>query len=191
PSDPFADAPPSDPFADAPPSNSLADPRPSVAVPRDDDADLLYAIVVHAGTGSAEPGRRAVAYGLDEAELKRQQPQIFDLLSTEFSAVYVGYARGGQVRAGTPPRPARLHASVWECDGDEVRQITARPDFLRALVAAPPAVPVDDLIVACLRRAAACHADAYGFLVRAGRQLAALLHDQPDRVLALLDRLQP
>ncbi len=173
-----------DPFADP-------KPLPAAGLPDGVPNETLYAIVTSAATGSAEPGRRPTAYGLEEDQLRRQQPQIFDLLATEFSAIYAGYAREGRFRAGVPPRPARLHAPVSDCSPEEVRAITESADFLRALVAAPADFPVDELIVACIRHASACRNHDYPYLVRAGKQLANLLRDNPDRLTALLGRLEP
>ena len=179
-------APPSihDPFAEP-------TPRTNGALPADTPEDTLYAVVYSAGTGSAEPGRRPTAYGLDEDQLRRQQPQIFDLLATEFSALHVGFARDGRFRAGISPRPARLHAAVSNCSPEEVRAVTESPEFLRTLVSAPADVPVDELIVACLGHAFESHGRDYPSLVRMGKQLAALLRDDPDRLTALLGRLEP
>ena len=87
-----------DPFADPAPA-------PPDALPPGIPDGTLYAVVYSAGTGSAEPGRRPAAYGLAEDELRRQQPQIFDLLATEFSALHVGCARDGRFRAGIRPAP--------------------------------------------------------------------------------------
>ena len=171
-----------DPFADAPTPAGLPAWVPD---------GTLYAVVYSAATGTAEPGRRPTAYGLDEDELRRQQPQIFDLLATEFSALHVGYARAGRFRAGIPPRPARLHAAVTDCAPDEVCALTEQPELLRALVKSPPDVPADELIVACILHAYACRDEEYAYLVRAGKQLANLLRDDPDRLMALLGRLEP
>lgn len=173
-----------DPFADP-------KPLPATGLPAGIPDGTLYAVVFSAGTGSAEPGRRPTAYGLEEEQLRRQQPQIFDLLATEFSALHVGYARDAAFRAGIPPRPSRLHAAVSDCSPEEVCAVTASPEFLRALITAPGDVPVDEMIVACLRHAVACRGDDYPYLVRAGKQLAALLRDDPDRLTALLWRLEP
>ena len=176
-------APIDDPFADVP--------APSAGLPPDVPDETLYAIVFSAATGSAEPGRRPTAYGLDEEQLRHEQPQIFDLLATEFSALLVGYARGGRFHAGLPPRPARLHAAVSDCSSREVCAVTETPDLLRALINSPADVPTDELIVACIRNAHACRNDDYRYLVRAGKQLAALLREDPDRLTALLSRLEP
>jgi hypothetical protein len=172
-----------DPFADLP--------APGAGLPPGTPDQTLYAIVYAAATGSAEPGRRPTAYGLDEEQLRLQQPQIFSLLATEFSALHIGYASGGRFRAGIPPRPARLHAAVWECSPDEVCAVSEPPEILRALVKSPSDVPADELIVACLRLACDCRDGDYAFLVRAGKQLATLLRDDPDRLNAILDRLEP
>jgi hypothetical protein len=153
--------------------------------------ETLYAIVYSAGTGSAEPGRRPTAYGLEEEQLRQEQPQIFDLLATEFSALHIGYARGERFRAGIPPRPARLHAAVTECDPQEVCALTDAPEFLRTLVNSSGDAATDELIVACIQRAYDCRGENYAYLVRAGKQLAVLLRDDPDRLTALLNRLAP
>lgn len=153
--------------------------------------DTLYALVTEAMTGSLEPGRRPAAYGLDEARLREEQPQIFDLLATTFSAVHIGYAREGRFRPHLPPRPPRLHAFVTECTPEEVRALTDAPDFLRSLLAAPLLVSVDELLAAALRHASLCRNNDFAFLVRAGKQLALLLRDDPERLAALLRKLEP
>lgn len=173
-----------DPFADPAP-------RTNGELPAGIPDNTLYAVVFSAGTGSAEPGRRPTAYGLNEDDLRRQQPQIFDLLATEFSALHVGFARNGRFRAGIPPRPGRLHSAVSACTPDEVIAITDAPEFLRSLVTATSDIPTDELIVACVRQAYESRAGDYPSLVRMGKQLASLLRNDPDRLTALLARLEP
>jgi hypothetical protein len=170
----------------------FADPETPIAgLPAGTPDETLYAIVYSAGTSSAEPGRRPTAYGLEEDQLRHEQPQIFDLLATEFSALHIGYARGGRFRAGISPRPPRLHAAVSECTPEEVRAISESPEPLRALVKSPLDGPADELILAFIRHAFSCRGEEYAYLVRAGKQLATLLRDDPDRLTALLARLEP
>jgi hypothetical protein len=151
----------------------------------------LYALVCAASTGSAEPGRRPTAYGLDEQQLRAEQPQIFDLLATEFAALHIGFAEGERVRPYLPPYPPRLHAFVTACSPGEVCALTAAPDFLRFLLAAPGEAGADELIAASLRHAYRCRNADFTFLVRAGKQLAGLLRDDPDRLTAILHKLEP
>ena len=171
-----------DPFADSPPLSSN--------LPEQTPDETLYAVVYAASTGSSEPGRRPMAYGLDEDRLRREQPHIFELLATEFSALTIGWARSGRFCAGLPARPPRLHAPVFECSDQEICAATENGELLRTLVNASREVPADELIVACMRTAYRCRGEDYAYLVRAGKQLASLLRDNPDRLNALLGRLE-
>lgn len=175
-----------DPFAD-PPIAPASHARLSAAVPE----HTLYALVCASSTGSADLGRRASAYGLEEDALEREQPQIFDLLATEFVAVPFGYMSGGRVRPGLPPLPPRLHAFVEACDCDETRALSETPDFVRQLLSTSAEVPPDELLSACLSHAYECHDREFAFLVCAGKQLAVLLRDDPERLAAILRKLQP
>lgn len=171
-----------DPFAEAPPPTA----------PDTDTVDgTLYALVYFALTGSIEPGRRAAAYGLEEEELHRQQPQIVALLATEFAALHVGYAQDGRIRPHLPPRPPRLHARVWECTPAEVCALTEDPDFMRALLTPTGVVSPDELLAACLRNAYLHRGRDNAYLVRMGKQLAMLLREDPERLTALLRKLEP
>ena len=173
-----------DPFAD-PPAMPVA--LLDAGVPE----QTLYALVCASSTGSADLGRRASAYGLEEDALQREQPQIFDLLATEFIAIPFGYVRNGRVRPGLPPFPPRLHAFVEACDCQETRALSETPDFVRQMLSASSEVHPDELLAACLFHIYECRDREFAFLVRAGKQLAVLLRDDPERLAALLRKLQP
>ena len=51
----------------------------------------IVGIVFNVFTHSIEPNRRPTAYGKTEDELRLEQPQIFELLRTEFQALVIGY----------------------------------------------------------------------------------------------------
>ncbi|MBT4497415.1 MAG: hypothetical protein HOC74_06825, partial [Gemmatimonadetes bacterium] len=51
----------------------------------------IIGIVFNVFTQSIEPNRRPTAYGKTEEELRLEQPQIFELLRTEFQALVIGY----------------------------------------------------------------------------------------------------
>ena len=51
----------------------------------------IYGLVYQSSTSSHDPNRRASAFGLEEDELEREQPQIYELLATEFSCLIVGH----------------------------------------------------------------------------------------------------
>ena len=172
-----------DPFADPIPA-------PPAALPPAPD-ETLYALVISAVTGSPDPGRRAAAYGLEEAQLREEQPQIFDLLATEFAALHIGFVKEGRLRPYLPARPPRLHAMVEACSPAETCALTETPDLLRTLLGVTGEVSADELIAACLRQAYECRSRDFTYLVRMGKQLAILLRDDPDRLAALLRKLEP
>lgn len=156
----------------------------------EDGPRTLYAVVYLAETGPLEAGRPLTAFGLDEEELRREQPQIYELLATRFSACLVAH-RGsdGVMRPSLPPRPPRPHARVYVCGDSEVRELTERLDYLRGLLTGSLPVPPDELVAALLRSAWRAHGGDESFLLRAGRELAALLPRDYDRLRALIGRI--
>ena len=176
-----------DPFALAfdPPPPAL---RSGVSLP-----PAVYALVYSANTASLEPNRRPSALGFaDEDEMRNQQPQIFELLRTEFSGLLIAYSEGGDkpLRRHLPPLPPRIHSRVYACTSEETRILTEDLSFLRGLLlpsgGALAGVPSDELAAACLRQARDAHPDDQAFLLRAGRTLATLLATDYERLQAIL-----
>ncbi|CCW35697.1 hypothetical protein [Chthonomonas calidirosea] len=154
--------------------------------------ETLYAVVVEAYTTGTDPGRKAMAYGLDEESLRAEQPQIFHLLTTEFRAVHLAVQGPNQkLRGGLPAVPPRLHAFVYPCTQAEFYALTELPDLPRRLLFLPEIALPDPLIVACLRKAYAQRGNDFDFLVRMGKQFAVLLRSEADRLNALLRDLEP
>ena len=149
----------------------------------------LFGIVYHATTASIEPNRRAMAFDLDEEQLHREQPQLLELLVTQFTALMIGHVEAGRMRTYLPPRPPRLHARVQECSNAEICAITQRMDFLRAILSFSGEVATDELIAAGLRHAYHSRGDDLEFLVRAGKEIALLLRDDYERLSAILRKL--
>lgn len=145
------------------------------------------AVVAEVRSGSLDPGRRPVAYGLAEDELFRQQPQLRELLSTEFEAILIGWAEDdGPPRQLLPPRPPRLHRFVSPAQPDDVRALTSGGDWLRTLLAAEVS---DDLLAAAVRAALATRTDDPSARLEAGRALARLVGDDYERLQVLLRRV--
>ncbi|MDQ2731961.1 MAG: hypothetical protein M3Y56_09900 [Armatimonadota bacterium] len=167
---------------DAPPFGSI------VRAEDPDSAHTLYAVVAATETSSVEANRRAAAFWQSEDELRKNQPQIFELLSTRFVGLLIGYREGSELRLRLPPRPPRVHGFVYECEPNEVRQVTADLNILRPLLAAP--VPSsDELVAAVIREGAATREDGRSFFVAAGKQLASLLRDDYPRLQAIIGKL--
>jgi hypothetical protein len=152
---------------------------------------IVYGVVYAIHTGSLEPGGRPVLRGRDgmrDRAIFDQNPDLEQLLRTDFAALVIGYAEGGALRSYLPPSPPPLHWSVVECDQAEIAGLTTRLDYFRTILSASEA-PVDALLAANVRLAALANRDEAAFRLRAGRELATLLkHDYP-RLTAILRAL--
>jgi hypothetical protein len=160
---------------------------------RDGDTALL-GLVSHVETGSYDTNRQAVALGLSPEERAEEMPMVQELLRTTVRAQVLAHRdRGGRLRQTLPPHPPDIHDFVEPCPDDVLRDLDAPFDFLRTLVEHPdPAVPVDDLLVAVLRRIHAAHGGEHGgreALVTAGRALSRLLDDDHERLQSILRRV--
>ncbi|MBI2954282.1 MAG: hypothetical protein HYY30_08215 [Chloroflexi bacterium] len=159
-----------------------------------DGAIDVVGIVCYAETCGVDPGRRPIARGKDEADeedIYRNNPELPELLRTEFTAVVVGFREGSGFFQYLPPRPPRIHGFVFCCAAHEVMEFTRELNFLHALIDANLRVSVDELIAAALRQASATHDLERAFLVSAGKELATLLINDVNRLNGILRRIKP
>lgn len=157
----------------------------------------IYGLVYEIRTGSKDPGGRAVVRGrtysgreLFDAEIYFENPDLAEVLQTEFSVLTVGFSEAEQIYHYLPPQPPPVHYSVYPCDAAELARFSNDYDYFRSVLFAAQ-VPNDELLAAHLRTAARARADSRNYLVRAGRELAGLLKDDYDRLTALLRRIRP
>ena len=171
----------------------LHTPPPLGSLVRTTDGEVeIYGVVCNASTESIDPGRRPLARGREESEeenIYRQHPQLSRLLRTTFDTLIIGHGQGDELHYYFSPRPPRVHSFVYLCEGDEVRRFTRSLDFLAILLGAR-AGSVDEVVSACLRRAAGAHDDERAFLVRVGKELAVLLGGELNRLNAILRRIK-
>ncbi len=156
-------------------------------------APAIYAIIYGANTGPVDTGRKLRAYWKGETELEVVNPEIGEwLLVTNFRALVVGYCANNSVCRFLPPQPPKLLTPVYPCSPAEVRRLTDRMDFLRTIVNFTGA-PVEELLAACIRNAMAQYPEdrRNDFVVSAGKELAALLRDDYDRLHAIIRRIAP
>lgn len=154
-------------------------------------APAIYAVVYQAATSPVDTGRRLRAFWKDEEQLREEQPEISEwMLVTDFRAIIIGYQAGGQVCQYLPPKPPKLFTQVHQCTPDEVRAVTERMDFLRAL-AGFRNPPSEEVIAACIRQANDARNNDFDFLVAAGKELASVLKDDYDRLQAIMRRVSP
>lgn len=156
-----------------------------------DDLLIVYGVVAHVQTSGIDPGSRAIMRGHGEVRDERiyeENPDLPLVLRTTFRALVVGFRDDGRLFQFLPPKPPRLHYSVSTCNSRSVREFTTHSlDYLQVLLNAAE-VPVDELLAANLRYAAAQQRDPDAFLQRAGRELAQLLRADYPRLTGILRR---
>jgi hypothetical protein len=156
-----------------------------------DESRTIYGVVAHVETSGIDPGSRAIMRGhgdVRDERIYQENPDLPLVLRTTFRALVVGFSDDGKLFQFLPPRPPRLHYSVFVCPRRAVEAfVTAGLDYLQALLNASD-VPVDELLAANLREAAAHSADPNQFLQQAGRELAQLLRADYPRLTSILRR---
>lgn len=156
---------------------------------RVNDGELrVYGIVSGAYTGSLDGMSKAKAFFKSIHELKMEQPQIFELLRTEFSCVVVGYAQHGRYHPYYPPTHVSLHLPVEMAGDDEVLVISQHVGFLEKTLNSP-AGNGEELTAAAIRTAARLHPDPREYIVRVGRELLKMLNYDTQRLKSILERV--
>lgn len=156
-----------------------------------DDALTVYGVVAQVQTAGIDPGAKAIMRGhgdVRDERIYQENPDLPLVLRTTFRALVVGFADGDRIYQFLPARPPRLHYSVFTCQRTTVRNFAcAGFDYLQALLTATD-LPVDELLAANLRYAAAQHSESGDFLQLAGRELAQLLRADYVRLTGILKR---
>jgi hypothetical protein len=170
----------------------------------EESGNQIYAIVYHATTSPIDSVHRARALGLSLQDLREQQPQIFAMLKTEFSAAIVGFKTvqyadgngnrprkiGETIYQHLPPRPPQVHQAVLRGEPDDIAQFSENLDFLRSLLDIHNA-PVDALIAAAIREVYRVRQADRDWLVQVGRTLSVMLKDDYDRLRVILSQIHP
>jgi hypothetical protein len=159
----------------------------------EESGHTIMAIVVNATTAPIDSIHRARALGLTLEELRQQQPQIFAMLKTEFTAVIMGFISNndrdrGKAYQYLPPRPPQIHQSVHQCTTEEIIHFTQDLSFLRLLLAITD-VPSESLISAVIRTIYQTRKGERSWLVKAGRELSLLLKDDYDKLRYILSQI--
>lgn len=158
-----------------------------------DGETTIYGIIAGAETSGIEPGRRPIARGQDEEDeqaVYQANPQLDKLLKSEFNVLVIGHKDGDAIRHYLPPRPARIHGFVHQCNDDEIKAFSSSFGFLNTIIASNSAVPAEELVAASLRRMSLVQEDGHRFLVSAGKELAGLLSGDLNRLKAILERIK-
>ena len=112
------------------------------------DGLVIYALVYHSQMGTDDSVRTVHAYQKTQEELKRDQPQIFALLKTQFSVFVVGHERDNKLYYRCAPVPASLHAFVRHATLDEWRVFAQTVNYIPLLFGQQNLFNTDELLLA-------------------------------------------
>jgi hypothetical protein len=112
----------------------------------------IFAIIYDITTGPTDSIRQPVAYQKTQEELLREQPQIFEFLTTSFSCIAIGYAENNkQILYNLPPQPAKMHTFVHHATTQQYEQCFASEQFLHLLCNATLPLNLQELLLAIIK----------------------------------------
>lgn len=111
----------------------------------------IFAIIYDIKTGPIDPIRQPVAYQRTEEQLLKEQPQIFEFLSTSFSCIAIGYLEDHHFFYNLPPQPPKMHTFVNFAEEKEYEQCFATEQFLHLLCNNKEQINVEELLLAIIK----------------------------------------
>lgn len=125
-------------------------------------ARTIFGIVNQIQTGSRDPQRIPFPFQKTEAELLREQPQIFAFLATTFTCIAAGYKTieaTTEIHKPEPiayqwtPEPPKVHAFVHEATHEQYEQFFACEQYMHILFSISHQVShLDELLLAILKQ---------------------------------------
>ncbi|HEX2978517.1 MAG TPA: hypothetical protein VHO47_05340 [Candidatus Babeliales bacterium] len=113
---------------------------------------ILFGIVYQIRTGSIDPVRYPFTYQKTEAELMREQPQIFEFLKTTFSCLIAGYYEKNHLFYQLAPEPPKIHAFVQNAHEELHKKLFSQHRYLHLIFALSNNLfNLDELLLALLK----------------------------------------
>lgn len=120
------------------------------------NATKIFAIVYNIETGSIDPTRTPFAYQKTEEELLKEQPHIFEFLTTNFSCLSLGYSENidtSNIIYQIAPKPPKIHSFVSYATKAEVKLFFSNPQFLQLIFNYKNQLgSIDELLLAILKK---------------------------------------
>ncbi|MBC8044610.1 MAG: hypothetical protein IAF08_14320 [Rhizobacter sp.] len=177
-------------FSAVVPGNTLLPVKFGSLVRTSQGAMDIFAVVSFIEHAPTESNRKVSPHGKTKEVLRREMPQVFELLQTEFHAIVLGYRNTGDTRLyqATPPLPPDLHEFVYAATAEEQTSFfSMRTAYIRTLLSNRDMNP-DELIAAFLRNHLGLAAMSE-HLVAAGKDLSHLLSDDHRRLESIFERI--
>lgn len=94
---------------------------------------LVFGLIYNIEICSSDPNRIITAYKKDYAELKRDQPQIFQFLKTNFDCITVGYKDQNKLFYQLFPNPAFIHSFVYFATDEQIAEFFSDDQYLQLI----------------------------------------------------------
>lgn len=156
----------------------------------EDGKNQIFGVVYHIKTGSDDQVRQAFAYQKTQDELHQEQPQIFEFLKTDFSAIPICYRNGNDLIYAMPVRPPQLHAFVRLATNLELAQILNHSGAVYALFSQYHKIEYfEELLLALLRYLGRFGLVSRGLLMQISEQLSLVTANDYRRLKMFMDRV--
>jgi len=115
-------------------------------------ASKIFGIVQSIMILSDDPSRHIAAYKKTEAELLRDQPQIFAFIKTFFYSLVVGYEENNRIFYTFSSQPLALHNFVREATREEYKMFFKKHEYLHVLCGQASLIDsIDELLLAVVQ----------------------------------------
>lgn len=112
----------------------------------------IYGLVHDITTGSVDSHRSVFTYKKNDEELKRDHPHIFELLTTTFSCLTLGYEEQGNIYYQPAPTPPSIHAFVAAPSLIDLQRFFSQEQYLHTLFShAQHVFSLDDTLLALIK----------------------------------------
>lgn len=111
----------------------------------------IFGIIYDINTGPIDPIRQPVAYQKTEEELLKEQPQIFEFLTTSFSCIAIGYLEDEKLLYNLPPQPPKIHTFVQYATQAQYEQCFAHEHYLYLLFNSTLPINLQELLLAIIK----------------------------------------
>ena len=150
----------------------------------------VFGVVYYIKTGSDDPVRQAFAYQKSEIELQQEQPQIFEFLKTDFSAVPLGYKIDNNIIYAMPPKPPKTHAFVRLATQQELDILLNGVGSVQALFSQYSKIEYfEELLLALLRYLESYNLVTRALLMQVSEQLSLVTANDYRRLKMFMDRV--
>lgn len=114
---------------------------------------MIYGIVYSIETGSIDSSRTPFAYQKTEAELKAEQPHIFEFLKSTFNCLTLGYQERGKVVHTLAPHPPKIHSFIGNLTESEIAEFIASGHYAQQIFGHEQFISnIDELLLAHIQQ---------------------------------------